>query len=116
MRKVIFAAILVISGASIAATFWFDRIGTFSHTNYERIRPGMTVAEVERLLGAPGAEVRERELPGVVNWDVPVDHPKRIKAVVTGERCLRWERGDSYIVVSLRREKVAEKWYWEPSL
>ena len=98
---------------------WFTRPGVVSWANYERIRPGMTVEEVERLMGSQGYEVSvENGLPQVVDHDVPFDHPKRLKPVVSGERCLSWGDAGTYrqVIVSLRDGVVAEKWYWEPSL
>ncbi len=116
MRKGCLAALALFAALIVVAVFWFNRTGTFSHANYERIRPGMTPAEVERLLGGHGTEVPESQLPGIVDREVPVDHPKRVKPVVSGERYLRLEQGGSEIIVSLRGNVVAEKWYWEPSL
>ncbi|WP_171469925.1 hypothetical protein [Frigoriglobus tundricola] len=87
-----------------------------SHANYERIRPGMNLAQVERLLGGPGTEALEKHLPGVVDWDVPVDHPKRVKAVVSGEQYFCWDDRGTEIIISLRAGVVSEKWYYEPSL
>jgi hypothetical protein len=84
----------------------------------------MTLAEVEQRLGAPGLSQSEGQLPGVVDWSVPVDHPKRVKAVIGGEESYRWNKsgsrqiliGDAYIIISLRDGVVADKYYWEPSL
>ena len=76
----------------------------------------MTLAEVEHLLGSPGTEVTEQQLPHIVDWDVPIDHPRRVKPAISGERYFKWVEGTSYIIVSMNSEIVAEKWYWEPSL
>src|SRR4051812_8359642 len=95
-------SLVMVAALILAAYLWFNRTATFSYANYKRILPGMPLAEVDRLLGGPGVEVDESRLPGIVDWDVPVDHPKRIKPVVTGHRYFRWEQGSSYILVSLR--------------
>jgi hypothetical protein len=117
MRRACLAALTVFAAAVMVAVAWFTRVGTVSYANYERIQPGMSLAEVDRLVGAPGTEIPETELPGVVDWSVPVDHPKRVKAVVSGERYFRWEDGSGpEIIISLRGGVVAEKWYWEASL
>lgn len=120
MQRGCVAILAVLSLAVLAAVVRFNREGTISHVNYERILRGMSLAEVERLMGTPGTETFEDRLPGVVDWDVPVDHPRRIKAVVSGERYFQW--GEMHvdngvmIVVSFRDGVVAEKWYYEPSL
>ena len=116
MRKGCLGALALFAVLLVVAALWFNRTGVFSYANFDRIRPGIRVAEVELLLGGPGTEMPEPELPGIVDWSVPVDHPKRVKAVVTGERYIRWKQGESYVIVSLRDEVVAEKWYYEPSL
>ena len=83
----------LLGGIILAAVCWFTRTGTCSYLNYTRIHPGMPLSEVERLLGSPGTEIPESQLPGIVDWEVPVDHPKRVKAVVSGERYYVWNQG-----------------------
>lgn len=116
MRKGCLACLAVFAVLITAVTCWSNRTGIFSEANYERIRPGMTLAEVEHLLGGPGVEVSEPELPRTVDRTVPVDHPRRQKPVVSGDRYIQWKERYSFIIVSLRGDVVAEKWYWEPSL
>jgi hypothetical protein len=116
MRKWCLAVLLLLTVLIVAVVLWTARTGTVSVFNYDRIRPGMSIAEVDMLLGGPGIEISESQLPGIVDRSVPVDHPKRVKPVVTGERYIRWEHGHSYVVVSLRGKFVAEKWYYVPSL
>jgi hypothetical protein len=74
----------------------FDRKGTFSYGNYQRICSGMTLADVERLLGAPGAEIDESFVPLIL-----IGQPKQEQRVVFGDHYYRWqtERNDigSYI-------------------
>ena len=116
MRRWVPAVLVLLVLLVVAAVLWFNCTGTFSHVNFERIRPGMSLAEAERILGSPGVEIHESELPHIVDWSVPVEDPKRIRPVVAGEKYVRWELHDSKIIVSLRGGVVAEKWYWEPSL
>jgi hypothetical protein len=99
------------------AHFHSQRTGVFSYENYQRIRVGMATGEVESLLGMPGKEIEDAELPHVVDWSEPIESPQRTKPVVKGERFLQWrvEHGER-IVVGLRGGSVSEKWYWEPSL
>jgi hypothetical protein len=101
---------------------WFDPTGKFSRGNYLRIQAGMSLEEVESLLGGPGKEITEAEVTQVVDWDVPVDSPRRLKPVISGERLYKWREhpeipfGGSYILISVVGGKVKEKFFWEPSL
>jgi len=117
MRKEWLAALAVFAIVVLTTVVWLDRPSTFSHANCERICPGMGLADVQRLLGSPGTETFESCLPGVVDWNVPVTHPKRVKPVVSGEQYFRWDDAEgAKIIISLRDGVVAEKWYWKPSL
>jgi hypothetical protein len=100
--------------AALIAAGWVGSTYYSAFAYYERIQPGMTRMEVERLLGHSGREVRESELERRVDWDLPVNHPERVKPVISGERYFRWYKGSGYIIVSLRGDVVSEKWYWEP--
>ncbi len=117
MRKVslIVGVLLAIVGTIYLVSVFWCYHGQFSHCNFQKIAAGMTLREVEAILGSPGIEVRESELPGIVDWDAPVDSPKRIKPVIAGEKYYRWEDGARYILVSLNNGAVREKNYWEPS-
>jgi hypothetical protein len=101
--------LLAITGAVFLS--FVNREGAFSYSNFERIRTGMTLAEVERLLGETGNEINESFVPLIV-----VGQPKQQKQVVSGGQYYRWENGNSYVIVSFRKGLVAEKYYWEPSL
>ncbi len=115
MRKAILAVFALIA-LTVGASLWFVRPGTFSYINYLRIQPGMALAEVEEILGCPGTEISEAELPGIVDWTVPLDHPERVKAVLSGERYFRWYQQGDEIIISLRGGVLAEKWYSATSL
>jgi hypothetical protein len=111
VRLVVLALIVaLIGGGWVGSTYY----SAFAY--YERIQTGMTLDEVERVLGHPGREVRESELERTVDWNLPVGHPRRVKPVISGEHYFRWEKGSGYIIVSLRGGVVAEKWYWESNL
>lgn len=105
--------ILVVVGGTV---YWFHRHGNSFHAVYVRILPGMPLAEVEGILGGPGVVVSERDLPGIVDWRIPLEDPNRVKAVVAGDRYLWWEHGGSTIFVGFRDGKVMDKWYGEPSI
>jgi hypothetical protein len=116
MRKRSFLIVLVITLAISALGAWWCRSGTFSRWNFSRIRPGMSLEQVEALLGGSGQEIVESHVPGIVDWNERVDSPKRVKAIIAGERFFRWEEDGCYIIVSLKAGVVFEKHYWEPSL
>jgi hypothetical protein len=107
MRKGCLVALTLFVLAVVAVLVWDDRTGRITHANYERIRPGMALAEVERLLGGPGTEMPESEVPRYGS-----------KPAVTGDRFFRWEGNYNgrIIIVSLRNDVVAEKDYSELSL
>jgi len=77
--------------------------GKFTAINFQRIEVGMTIAEVETLLGSAGAEV---------SWPPMLNQ----KSVISGQRYFRWDSGINAIYVSVRNDVVAEKYYFAPSL
>ena len=83
---------------------WLCRPGVFSYFNYCIIFPGMTLTQVEALLGKPGREIPPHEVPGT-----------SAKAFVSGDRVFRWEDGNRVIFISLKNGVVYEKYYREPS-
>jgi hypothetical protein len=109
--------------------------GQFSYCNYKKVQVGMTLDEVEALLG-PGTEISLDDLAGVVRPKpgvvVPKDppggpyttvrnYPVEIVPEVDGDRFFRWELDPSdpeaaYIVVGFRDGKVRDKRYRETSL
>jgi hypothetical protein len=104
--------------------------------NYKRVHVGMSVGEVQAILG-PGAVVPQAEVPGVVRAvnqadedatrerarrsDGPPstarDYPTRIKPVVEGDHILRWVNGQTgeRILIAFKDGKVCEKHYWDPN-
>jgi hypothetical protein len=112
MKKARLVVLVLIAALIVAGWVGSTYYSAFAY--YQRIQPGMNLNEVERLLGHPGREVRESELARAVDRSLPVGHPQRVKPVISGERYVRWEKGSGYIIVSLRGEAIAEKWYWEP--
>ena len=104
--------------------------------NYKEVRVGMSVEEVEAILG-PGAPVKQEEVPSIV---VPVnpqdavdslerakksgatpptarDYPTRIKPVVEGDYILQWKNSETWerIIVAFKDGKVCEKYYYDPN-
>jgi len=105
-------ATLLIIGAIAASAFWFCWPGRFSAYNIWRIRPGMTLKQVESLLGRTGEELTEKQLP-VRQGD---------GKVVSGEKYYIWHadangwwRGD-YLIVSFESGVVKQTYYWEVPL
>jgi hypothetical protein len=128
-----------------ACLFWKSLLGGLldwvfgdspAYQNYQRLQVGMTVAEVEAILG-PGTPVKQADVPQMV---VPVnpadaeasrdrarragvvptarDYPTRNKPVVEGDSILIWEDANKQwrILVGFREGKVCEKDFWELSL
>ena len=102
---------LVILGIA-ASVCWFCWPGQFSAFNIWRIGPGMTLERVEWLLGRPGEELTEEQVP----------IRQRHGRAVSGERYYRWQadpigwrRGD-YLIVSFEAGIVKETYYWEVPL
>ena len=117
MRKLLLtSALLLATAAALFVVANWCLPGRFSYCNFERIAAGMKLSDVESLLGASGMEITAEQLPGIVDWSVPVDSPQRIKGAISGEKFYLWEDGTRYILVSLKADIVHEKWYWEPSL
>ena len=87
------------------------------YRNSEKIRPGMLLEEVRVILGSAGRTIRDSELPGTHDPDVPRGSPGRLKDVVSGESFYKWEAdGGAYLIVSFKLGVVHEKFFYEPSL
>ncbi len=100
--------------------------------NYKEVRVGMSVEEVEAILG-PGTLVKQEDLPTNVVPVNPQDEadslenarksgatpptgrgfPTRNKPVVEGDNILQWENRETgeRIIVAFRDGKVCEKYY-----
>ena len=97
-----FAVLAAVMGAVVTVRY---SSGRFSYINYQRIAKGMSIVEVEELLGSSGTEVKASQVL-LLNQ----------KPVVRGERYFRWDAEIRRIYVSLNNDVVAEKYYWSPSL
>lgn len=109
--------LLVLVGLGFALDAYVNRPGRLCYRNYERIQVGMSLVEVEALLGGTGEEIRRETLPGSPDYNEPV-LSKRVKPVVTGDKFFRWYESPigKKVIVGLKDDKVCDKWYWEPSL
>ena len=89
-----------------AVLFVYFSGSRISKRNYKRIENGMTVLEVEALLG-PGTEVEKKCIPKTTGM-IPV---------VKGDRFYRWEdmEAGTEIFIGLKDNVVCDKWYWEVS-
>ncbi len=105
-------------------------------TNYKRVQVGMSIEEVQAILG-PGSLVKQAELPTTivaVNPNDAVaaqekekmsggsptttrDYPVRHKPVVEGDYILRWvnNRTGERILVAFKDGKVCEKDFYDPN-
>jgi hypothetical protein len=119
MRSLAVITFVVAGGASLA---WFLLPRGFSYLNYLRIRAGMSLNDVNTLLGRPGSEIRRSEVTQVVDWSEPLDSPKRLRPTIDGEKFYKWKEfpdgvfGGAYIIISTVGDKVNQKEYWAPSL
>jgi hypothetical protein len=131
---------LVLIGALLGVLigFYYYRFVMDSpeYRNYKQVQIGMSVDEVQAILG-PGTAVNQSEVPGIVVAVNPGDevaseerarrsgrppptirdYPTRIKPVVEGDYILQWvnSRTGERILVAFRDGKVCEKDYWDPN-
>jgi hypothetical protein len=110
-------------GLVVASLAWWWVPGWVGYVNYLRVLPGMSQRQVEYMLGGQGAEVSEDQVTTTVDYDAPIDSPKRIKRVVEGDKYFKWGNKqslfpicDTYILVSFKNGVVYGKHYWTPSL
>jgi hypothetical protein len=128
------AALALVGLALFALLHWPAQPALYR--NYERVENGMTMEQVQALLG-PGREIGKDDMPSVVRpapgVKVPKDPPggpyRTVRdypivhaPVVEGDRFFEWPSdwpplsGGPYIIIGFRGGKVCDKWYWEPSL
>ena len=92
---------------------WCPR-GFVCPCNYKKIRAGMTLDEVEAILGGPGNQIGWRDLPKA---PASINTGNKHNAYVGGDRFFRWRGGFNgrYIIVGARDGKVCDKFFWENS-
>src|SRR5262245_21134906 len=120
------ATILLALFMAVLAVVWCvarkNQSGFFSYRNYERIKEGMDLDQVQTLLGAPGEEISFDQIPGVPPHSKLPKAPEGWLGVVWGERCFRWwdgERrglGDPHILVGVSGGRVVSKYFIEYDL
>jgi hypothetical protein len=88
--------------------------GQVCRCNYRRVQVGMTVADVESLLG-PGQEIPEEEVPGVPAYVKPM-RKGRSAPIIEGDLFYRWDDGYTEVYVGFKGHRVHEKVWLEPSL
>jgi hypothetical protein len=98
---ILFVLALVVPFTLIAL---FDQPGRFSRNNYLRIHNGMTLAEVQALLGSPGEELPRKTL---------FTSPDPREPPLTGDQVFRWRPPGNYsgscVLVGLTDGKVCDK-------
>lgn len=125
-----------LAGGAVYALFWMQ---SPDFTNYSRIRVGMSVDDVQAILG-PGTTIPGSEVPGIVVAVNSADdaaaavvrekairsgvspptarnYPTRIRGVVEGDTILRWQNSSTgeRILVAFQDGKVCDKHYYDPN-
>ena len=135
MRTLILIAVPVALVVS-AAVYWLFWMESADFRKYKRLRIGMSVEEVQAILG-PGSPLKQENVPQIVVEVNPADvddsnerarragittptardYPTRRKPVVEGDVILKWENGETreVILVAFKDGKVCEKYYWDPN-
>jgi len=92
---------LLISGLSSCHT------SQVNETNYDKIKNGMTLTQVEAILG-PGQSIPQVEVP-TTTGGIPF---------VRGDEVHCWKDGEtgSRILLGFSSGRVSDRSYWEPSL
>src|SRR5262245_8497153 len=83
--------------------------GSFFELKYRyRVKVGMTLAEVENILGPGERQESQPGMPDYKGGSIPV---------VQGDEFYVWKADDDLAIwVGLREGKVHDKWFWAPSL
>jgi hypothetical protein len=114
---IVTAALAVLLSAWKTLDLWVDYVeGPISSRGFSRIKIGMSLDEVEAILG-PGEQIsleHVTQIPGS-------PYAKRkgnLDLVVEGDEFFRWHNSKCgmEIQLGLRDGRVCDKWYWEPSL
>jgi hypothetical protein len=103
--------ILVCGTVMCSVTLWMCAFtGRVNYLNYLRIQKGMTLDEVEHLLGR-GREINGSNIPQSPSFSEPIPE-RRAQPVVRGDRCFVWETESLEIYVGVTENVVQSKWYW----
>ncbi|HLW68372.1 MAG TPA: hypothetical protein VKS79_23850 [Gemmataceae bacterium] len=75
--------------------------------NYKKLKIGMTLDQVELVLGEPGVEMPVNEVPRYPSGPV-----------VQGDSFYEWKGSINGIkvIVGIKDGRVCDKWYWEADL
>jgi hypothetical protein len=133
-KALLFAVLISLILLGLFSVFFVRESHDF--VNYEKVQDGMSVEEVQAILG-PGTPVKQEEVPGIVVAVNPQDaedfrerarksggspptardYPTRIKPVVEGDYILRWvnSRTKERILVAFKDGRVCEKNYYDPN-
>ena len=134
MRK--FILIAIPSALLVGACYWLFWMESADYRKYKRVQVGMSVDEVQAILG-PGTPIGQEKVPGIVVAVNPADvdaslerarragrspptardYPTRVKPVVEGDFILQWvnDKTGERILVAFKDGKVCEKDYWDPN-
>jgi hypothetical protein len=77
---------------------------------FKRIQKGMTLSEIESILGE-GVKIPPERLPTHPDYEKGGEKP-----VVKGDIFYLWDKGEYRVTIGFVEGKVFEKYLWEPSL
>lgn len=112
-RSLAVLAVMILLALVVPVTLivLFDHPGRFSRNNYLRIHTGMTLAEVEALLGGPGEELRRASL---------FTSPDKNEPILEGDQVFLWRAPQNHnggqILVGLKDGKVCDKRFRQDGL
>jgi hypothetical protein len=103
---VVALAVTVMFGLAVGV-YWQFFTGNPSEWSFSRVDAGMTVEEVQAILG-PGREISREHVP---EWGAErtAAGGRRTTRVVEGDRFFEWPQEDGAFYVSFAKNRVAEK-------
>jgi hypothetical protein len=110
-------ALTFVAWLAVALWEYEHRPGAVLAHNFDRIKPGMRLEQVNSLLGLNAREIMASEIPIINDSTEPDGSSRRMRRAVSGDSYFKWETKDgAQIIVGLRGGVVSERYHYEPSL